>query len=245
MGNFTGEVIGVIGGCGVAAAIELLHLIEKKLVTKYNCINDPEQPEVILHQATQAPSRINYAAGTSSVSFAPYFIKVAKMLKYAGATLGCIPCNTAHCVIDTIEKESGLPFINLIDTTLTYVTTQYPDVCNVGILCSVGTVHSKIYDNSKNKFFKNLNIIYPSANLQESINEGIFAVKSGIMYKDPLKGQEYFFKSLEYLENQGAELIILGCTEIPLALTDIKYKNIPLVNTIDVLAEECINRCRK
>ncbi|MDR0715283.1 MAG: amino acid racemase, partial [Puniceicoccales bacterium] len=178
MSNFNKETLGVIGGCGVAAAVELLHRIERKLVTDHGCTDDPEQPEVMLYQATQAPSRIAYAAGQSNLSFAPYFIKAAKFIKQAGATLGCIPCNTAHCVIDEIERESGLPFINLIDETLKYIADIHGGVKNVGILCSAGTVKSRLYDLSAKKLGMKLNFIYPSYELQEEVGKGIYAVKA-------------------------------------------------------------------
>lgn len=242
--NFTREVIGVIGGCGVAAAIEFLHVIEKKFVTKYECNDDYQQPEVFLYQATQAPNRIAYAAGASSISFAPYFIKAAKILKNAGATFGCIPCNTAHCVIDEIENESGLPFLNLIDTTINYIKKEYSTVQNIGILCSTGTINAKIYDHSAEKLSANLNFIYPSSMLQKSVSKGICAVKAGLQYKDSQKTEQFFTGTMDELIFQGAELIILGCTEIPLAIRVNDYKNIPIANTISILAEACIEKCR-
>ncbi|MDE6432570.1 MAG: amino acid racemase [Opitutales bacterium] len=242
--NFTHEVIGVIGGCGVAAAIELLHLIEKKLVLEYGCTDDSQEPEMLLYQATQAPNRIAYASGISSVSFAPYFINAAKMLKNSGATFGCIPCNTAHCVIDQIEKESSLPFINLIDQTIEYITKVYPVARKIGILCSDGTVHAKIYEQSVGKKSANLTIIYPTSELQKSVSAGICAVKSGLQYQNLREAERYFIDSMDELISVGVDLIILGCTEIPLAVTADTYKNVPLINTLSVLADACIERCR-
>jgi aspartate racemase len=220
-----------------------LHRIEKKLVTDHNCTDDPEQPEVILYQATQAPSRIAYATGQSSQSFAPYFINAAKFLKQAGATLCCIPCNTAHCVIDEIEREAEVPFINLIDETLRYIVSEHATVKNVGILGSAGTVKSKLHDLSLQKLDLRLNFIYPSNELQNEIGNGICAVKSGIMYKNPNIGQEFFTAPMNELIDNGADLIVLGCTEIPLAITADAYRNIPLADTIAILADACIARC--
>lgn len=234
----------MIGGCGVAAAIELLHLIEKKLVTEHGCVDDPQQPEVLLYQATQAPNRIAYAARTSSVSFAPYFIKAAKMLKRSGATIGCIPCNTAHCVIDEIEKKSGLSFINLIDQTIKHIVQAHPEVHKVGVLCSDGTIHSKIYEHSVEKNFANLEIIYPSNEPQKSVSSGIYAVKAGLPYHDPQKAERYFIEGMDELIAKGAELIVLGCTEIPLGVTKETYKDVPLANTLSILADACIEKCR-
>ncbi|MDR1255383.1 MAG: amino acid racemase [Puniceicoccales bacterium] len=244
MSNFTGETLGIIGGCGVAAAIELLHRIEKKLVTDYGCVDDSEQPEMILYQATQAPNRIAYAAGQSQRSFAPYFIGAAKFLKQAGASLGCIPCNTAHCVMDEIERESGLPFINLIDETLRYIVSNCGAVKNVGILGSGGTVKSRLHDLSAQKLNLQLSFTYPSEELQREVGRGICAVKAGVAYGDTAAARRFFTPAMEALIADGAELIVLGCTEIPLAITAKMHGKIPLADTISILADVCIARCR-
>jgi aspartate racemase len=244
MVKFNGETLGVIGGCGVAAAIEFVHCMEKKLVTEYGCTGDFEQPEVILYQATQAPSRVAYAAGQSDRSFAPYFIRVAKLLEQSGATVCCIPCNTAHCVMDEIERESGLPFINLIDETVRHIVSDHGGVKNVGMLCSAGTIKSRIYDHSAQKLGASLKFTYPSDELQKGINGGIYAVKAGIMYKDPEAGQRFFTPAMDELVASGAEIIVLGCTEIPLAITAKTHGDTPTVDTISIFADACIERCR-
>jgi aspartate racemase len=244
MAKFNGETLGIIGGCGVAAAIELLRRIEMKLVVEHGCVDDPEQPEVILYQATQAPSRIAYAAGQSNTSFAPYFVRAAKFLKQSGATLCCIPCNTAHCALDEIERESGLPFINLISETVEYIVNNYAFAKNIGVLCSSGTIKSEIYARYARKLGVQLNFSYPSKALQESVSRGIYAVKAGIMYKDPAAGQAFFTAAMDELIDRGAELIALGCTEIPLAITADAHGNVPIIDTISILADACIARCR-
>jgi aspartate racemase len=244
MAKFNGQILGVIGGCGVAAAIELLHRIEKKLVTEHGCTDDPDQPEMLLYQLPQAPNRISYASDRNNESFAPHFIRAAKFLKQAGATIGCIPCNTAHCVIDEIAHESGLPFINMIDETVSYIVNNHPHIANVGLLCSSGTTKSKIYEQSAKKLGTKLKFTYPSEQLQEYVSNGIYAIKSGIMYKDPAVGRDFFIPAMDELVNNGAELIVLGCTEIPLAITCDEYANIPVVDTLWILADACISRCR-
>ncbi|MDR2436380.1 MAG: amino acid racemase [Puniceicoccales bacterium] len=243
MAKFNGETLGIIGGCGVAAAIELLHRIEKKLVTERGCTDDPEQPEMILYQATQAPNRIAYASGQSDLSFAPYFIRAAKSLKQSGATVCCIPCNTAHCVADEIERESGLPFINLIDETVKYIANFHGGVENIGLLCSVGTARSKIHDRSSRKLNVPLKFTYPSDKFQAEVSGGICAVKAGIMYRDPEAGREIFTAAMDELVANGAEIIVLGCTEIPLAIAAKMHGNVPIADTISILADACIDRC--
>lgn len=243
MPDYTKETIGIIGGCGVAAANELMVRIEHKLLS-LGCCDDPQLPEMILFQASHAPNRIAFAANKSTLSFVPRFIEIAKQLKSCGATVGCIPCNTAHCAIEEIEDESGLPFINLIKETLLAISRIHPQAKNIGILGSSGTKISKTHQ----KYAKELNldceISYPNDNLQKVIDNGIAAVKSSESFRSETGAQQYFFDAADELISHGADIIVLGCTEIPLAITQKSYRNIPVVDTLDVLADACIERCK-
>jgi aspartate racemase len=84
------EIIGVIGGAGVAATNKLLELIEIK-VTKGGAFRDCHHPEMIIYQATQVPSRSMFLEGRGE-SFVSGYVDVAKKLKNAGATKCCMCC---------------------------------------------------------------------------------------------------------------------------------------------------------
>jgi aspartate racemase len=89
-----------------------------------------------------------------------------------------------------------------------------------------------------------LKFSYPSERLQRRVSDGIYAVKAGITYRDPAGGREFFVPAMDELVGDGAELIILGCTEIPFAITFDEYDGIPIVDTIEILANACIAQCR-
>ncbi|MDR1891220.1 MAG: amino acid racemase [Puniceicoccales bacterium] len=243
MANYTKETIGVIGGCGVAAANELVHRIEKRL-TELGCLDDSQQPEIILFQATQAPNRIAFASGRSNISFAPHFIEVGKKLKACGATICCIPCNTAHCVIGEIEHAVGLPFINIVSETLLSILEKYPKAKKIGLLCSSGTNFSQVYQKHSKSLNYGFEFLFPKENLQQSVDGGIAAVKSGLPYVSPEKARAFFVEAMDDLIAKESDVIVLGCTEIPLAVKDKYYKNKPIADTLSILAEACVNRCK-
>jgi aspartate racemase len=240
MPNYTKERLGIIGGCGVAAANELVCRIERRF-TQLGC-DDAHQPEIVLFQAARAPSRIAFASGKSDVSFVPYFIDVGKKLKICGATVCCIPCNTAHCEIDEIERAVGLPFINIINCCLNFIAIGYPIAKKVGLLCSSGTKISEIYQ--KHAIGFSYEFVFPSDNLQKFVDSGIYAVKRGLQHVSPSEARGFFTDAATDLINKGADVIVLGCTEIPLAIRDEIYLGRPVIDTISVLAEECVNVCR-
>jgi aspartate racemase len=132
----------------------------------------------------------------------------------------------------------------MINETISHIVSNWARPGKVGVLCSIGTVKSEIYEHSAQRLGVKLDFTYPSERLQGRIGDGIFAVKAGITYKDSAAGREFFMPAMDELINNGAELIILGCTEIPLAITFSRYKNVPIVDTIAILASACIDRCR-
>ncbi|MDR1595755.1 MAG: amino acid racemase [Puniceicoccales bacterium] len=241
--NYTKETIGVIGGCGVAAANELMCRIERKL-TELGCVDDSQQPEIILFQATLAPNRIAFAAGKSGTSFAPRFIDVGRKLRACGATICCIPCNTAHCVIDEIENAVGVPFVNVISETLHHISTTHCNAKAIGILGSSGTKFSRIYQVHASILGLDCKFLFPSGQLQQTVDGGIAAVKSGLQYTSPEQAYGFFANAAVDLIAQGADVIVLGCTEIPLAVKDKAIGGKPVVDTISILAEACISRCK-
>ncbi|MDR1413986.1 MAG: amino acid racemase [Puniceicoccales bacterium] len=244
MPNYTKETIGIIGGCGVAAANEFVCRLEKRF-TELGCSDDSQQPETILFQATLAPNRIAFAAGKSSVSFVPYFIEVGKKLKACGATICCIPCNTAHCSIGEIERSVGLPFINIVKETLAFLSKTHSQAKKIGILGSSGTKFSKIYQIHAAELGISCEFLFPGEKLQKSVDDGIAAVKSGLPYVSPERARSFFTEAANELIAQGAEIIVLGCTEIPLAIRDKIIGGKPVVDTIAVLVEACISRCER
>jgi aspartate racemase len=243
MTDYTKETIGIIGGCGVAAANELVCRIERRL-TELGCLDDSQQPEIILYQATQAPNRIAFASGKSQISFVPYFIDVGKKLKACGATVCCIPCNTAHCSITEIESAVGIPFINIVTETLQFILQKYPTVERIGILGSSGTKISQVYQRHAGEMGHELQFLFPNGDLQDLVDRGIAAVKSGLKYISPSETRAFFSKAADDLVAQNADVIVLGCTEIPLGMDDSIYKGRPVVDTLGILTEACIRTCK-
>ena len=76
------------------------------------------------------------------------------------------------------------------------------------------------------------------------MDAGIASVKGGLQYRSHEKAASYFLPAANDLLDDGAEILVLGCTEVPLAIRDKYYRNIRIVDTIDVLANACIERCR-
>ena len=169
-----GEIIGVIGGNGVAATNKLCEMIEKKLILN-GAFRDAHHPEMIIWQATKVPSRSMYLEGRGE-SFIPGYIDIAQKLKKSGATKLCMCCNTAHFAIDEIKETVNIPFIDMIEATALEIKKSGKK--KVGIMASDGCVKFKIYDKYMKKICPGVEVVYPGKEYQKMVTKGICNTKN-------------------------------------------------------------------
>lgn len=207
------NIIGIIGGNGVAATNKLQELIEIEY-TQNGAYRDSHHPQMLIWQATQAPSRSMYLEGRGE-SFVNDYIDIAQKMKSCGVTKACMCCNTAHFAIDEISQKSELPFINLIEEVAKEVYKQH--LRTVGIMASDGCVKHKIYDKYLKKYCPEIKIIYPDETYQKLVTKGICNIKNRHRFDD-INNEErpnYIFRKVKmHLEECGAQKIIQGCTDI-------------------------------
>ena len=123
-----------------------------------------------------------------------------------------IPCNTAHYWYDDLQKKIRIPIINMPKEVYFHTKKTCKKNSKIGILCTEATLKTKVY----NKFFdKNFNLVSPKKSLQvKSVNKAIKYVKLG-----KVKEAEKVIKpAINYLKKIKCKKIILGCTELPIAI---------------------------
>ena len=221
--------IGIIGGAGVAATNKLNELIEKDL-TKNGAFRDEHHPEIIIWQATKVPSRSMFLEGKGE-SFIPEYISIAKKLKYCGVDKICMCCNTAHYAIEEISNSAEIPFINLIESIVLKVKNI--GVKHIGLIASDGCLKGNVYKKYFDKICPEVEIIYPNEQNQKLVTKGICNIKNNHRFDD-LKSQERpfnVFRKIEgHLRNKGAEIIVVGCTDIR-----VDYYNEDNIDSLEVL----------
>jgi aspartate racemase len=227
-------IIGIIGGAGVKAGVELAKRIENK-VTDMGAYRDCHHPEIILWQATSAPSRSMFLEGRGP-SFINSYISIAKNLKKCGANVLCMSCNTAHAAIEKIEKKAEIPFIDLLKETSITIEKKFPAGARIGILCSKGTADHKLYDRYFNQYSSKAVLVYPDQKYQTIVSQGICAVKDT---NDMSKANKIFHKVIFHLEKKRVDAILVACTDISLALGEKDFKS-GFLDTTDVLADAII-----
>lgn len=228
------ELAGIIGGVGPEATNYFTSLLVKlRGQVRY----DQDHIPYLLFNNPQIPDRSQYLmyGGENPL---PEMIHSGLLLKKAGATFLVIPCNTAHAFVAQLQEEVGLPVINMIDVTAQYIADRYGRKVRVGLLATTGTVMSRLYQNSFKKIASNIKVIIPNEKTQEKVMKATYEIKRFSVDNYSI---ETLTAAAKELTAKGASVIILGCTEFPLALTK-ETGNFVYIDPMVVLAKLVIKK---
>ena len=227
-------MIGILGGMGTQAGLDFCN----KLAMLNRGKIDQEYPLFILYNKSNIPGRPeSIGVQTKTFSTLPRNAKnIAKYKKVLESLLvgcrsleksGCkfivIPCNTAHYWYEELKKKIKIPIINMPKEVFLHTKKICKKNSKIGLLATEGTLKTRIYE----KLFKNeYELIKPLDSLQiRSVNKTIKHVKMG-----NIKLAEKSIKpAINYLIKNNCKKIILGCTELPIAIFAFKsLKNVKM-----------------
>ncbi|HER24162.1 MAG TPA: amino acid racemase [Candidatus Atribacteria bacterium] len=227
------KIIGILGGMGPEATIDLFYKIIKFTPAE----KDQDHLRIIIDNNPKIPDR-TAAILRNGKDPLPALQETARNLEKAGADFIIIPCNTAHYFLSSIQESVNIPVLNMIKETAQETKKRIPQIKKIGLLASMGIYKSKIYQQHFNKY--NIEIISPQEKDKEEIMKAIYAVKAGDLSNEI---REDILKITHKLVDKGAEAIIAGCTEIPLILKE-GDTSLPLIDPTQVLAEIAVQKAR-
>ena len=225
------KTIGILGGMGPAATAELYNRIISTFQISFNAKYDSDFPPVIIYSLPLPDIVENVKSEKAIVNM---LVEAVKKLENAGASLIAVPCNSVFYYFDQMQSAISIPIINIMNETAREIFTKRYQ--RVGLLGTRLTIKKKLFDKSLKKY--GISIINPTANQQKLLTKIIMNVLSGKeLRKDTIQLQS----TIRYLQNKGAEAVILGCTELPLIMSK-KNTTIELFDTIQVITNAVINR---
>ena len=248
-------MIGILGGMGTQAGLDFCNKLamlnrgkidqEYPLFMLYNKSNIPGRPESIGVQTKSFSTIPRTAKNTIKYNkVLKSLLEGCRSLEKSGCKFIVIPCNTAHYWYDDLRKQIKIPIINMPREVFLHTKKKCKKKSKIGLLATEGTLKTEIYD----KIFKNdYELIKPLDSLQiNSVNKTIKHVKMG-----NIKLAEKSIKpAINYLIKQKCKKIILGCTEIPIAifayqsLKNAKISKLYLDPNL-ILANSCMARYKK
>ena len=223
-------MIGILGGMGTQAGLDFCN----KLAILNRGKIDQQYPLFVLYNKANIPRRLDsIGILTNNISknlrkkknrekyqlVLKSLIEGCQLLEKSKCKFLVIPCNTAHYWYEDLKKKINLPIINMPKEVYNHTKKYCKKNSSIGLLATEGTLKTGIY----NKFFdQKYNLIYPSQQIQKnSVNTSIELVKMG-----NVKAANRKIKSaIDYLIRKKCKKIILGCTELPVAIFAFKSFN--------------------
>ena len=210
-------MIGILGGMGTQAGLDFCN----KLAMLNRGKIDQKYPLFILYNKSNIPGRPEnlhkYNKVLKSLSTGCLLLQKNKC-KFI-----VIPCNTAHYWYDDLQRKTKIPIISMPKEVYLHAKKNCKKNSKIGILATEATLKTGVY----NKFFdKDFTLINPKKSLQiKSVNKTIKYVKMG-----KIKNAEKAIKpAINYLIKMKCKKIILGCTELPVAIFAFKsFKKVKL-----------------
>ena len=216
-------MIGILGGMGTQAGLDFcnkLAMLNRGKVDQgyplfmlYNKSNIPGRPESIGVQTGKFSNKPEDAKNITKYNkVLKSLLEGCRSLERSGCKFIVIPCNTAHYWYEDLKKNIRIPIINMPKEVFLHTKKICKKNSKIGLLATEGTLKTKIYE----KLFKNeYKLITPLQDLQiKSVNKTIKHVKMGNI-KLAAKSIK---PAINYLIKNNCKKIILGCTELPIAI---------------------------
>ncbi len=224
--------LGVIGGLGPMATAYYMELV----VRMTDVSRDQDHPEMIVMNVPTIPDRTAYILGKSEDNPVPPMIALGRQLAQLGVGVIATPCVTAHYFHDALQQGIGLPVIHVIEATASLL--RETGITRVGLMATDGTVDSGIFQ--KKLEDAGIQTILPDAAEQAGVMALIYdQIKAGVPADLSLFGH-----IRDSLRDKGAQVVILGCTELSLLK---KQQDLGggILDVLDVLAKVSVETCGK
>jgi aspartate racemase len=241
-------MIGIVGGVGPYAGVDLL----RKVFNNTLAGSDQEHLDVVMiSMPGSVPERTGYLLGKVKENPGQAIASVLLKLESAGATVAGIPCNTAHVseifsLITEVLHTRGarIRVLHMIEETLAFIRARFSGLSRVGVLSTTGTYLSNLYHHALER--AGYQVVKPSREVQEAfIHPAIIHPEFGIKsVSDPVhpRSRGNLEKGFAFLKSMGAEAVILGCTEIPLAFPEREVMGMTTIDPTEILARALVFR---
>lgn len=226
------KIAGVLGGMGPYATVDFM----SKVISLTPADSDQDHARMLVDHNPKTPDR-QIDTDEQRQDVRETLAAMAKGLEAAGADFLVMPCNTAHGFYDLAVEKTSIPFLNIITETVAAIRELEPDAMSVGILATDACLQDELYQTAIHD--AGMSVLLPSVGEQETVMKLVFKIKSGDQGGEVAHEMSNIANSLI---QRGADVLIAGCTEIPLVLSP-ERMTVPCISSTDVLAERTAAIC--
>lgn len=221
------RTLGILGGMGPLATVDFLD----KLVRATPVATDQDHIPLLVRFCPEVPDRVA-ALLQGGPSPAPALMAAAHALQSAGAQALAMPCNTAYAWHDEMAAALSIPILHIVDSALQHPDCRLDGGGAIGLLATTGTLQAGVY----RRRGAAVKWIEPEPEVQATqVAAGIRAVKAG----QAGLARPLLLQAARHLIDRGARVLLMGCTEVPVALAGADV-GVPVVDATDALARACV-----
>lgn len=225
------KTIGILGGMGPAASSNLYSKTIRYTQHQYGAVQDCDYPPLIIYSLPLIGFDETGIVNKTLVK--KQLIEGVRKLETAGCDLIIIGCNTVHIYFDEMQSAVKIPILNIIEETKNIVRGF--GYKKVGLFASESTNKLKLYQ--KRFADSGIEVVSPDSKQQKVLNRVIEHVMGGNQKEEDIIALKDIAR--DYLEH-GAEAIVMGCTEIPLAINQ-AHTDIKLFDTIEIIVQTAVD----
>ncbi len=224
------RVLGVLGGMGPLASAQFM--LRLTLLTPAQ--RDQDHIPAVLWSDPRIPDRMAAKYGNGEDPL-PALLRGIRGLEQAGCGAIVIPCNTAHGWYDQMRAATALPIPHIIDAVADDLARQGILSGTIGLMGTAATLRMRLYQDRLDA--RGYRCITPDQDqMDRLVSPAIAMVKANRV----AESYEPAMAAAHALRTRGAAAVVLGCTELPLAVQAGPAADFPMADSIDALARAAI-----
>jgi len=222
--------IGILGGMSPESTVEYYQYITRTYTQRFG---DYGYPEIIIYSVSFQPY-VDWPNEERWDRVAQGLSQAAQSLEAAGADFILIATNTMHLVLDQVQASVHIPILSLLDVVAEAILAK--GIKTVGLLGTRFTMDKHLYQDALAR--RGITVLIPDADDREVVNRVIY--DELVAGKLRAESRAAYVEIIKKLARRGAQGIILGCTEIPLLVSEADA-GLPLFDTTVLHAEAALN----
>lgn len=226
----------VIGGMGTMATESYIHLLNLRTPAHA----DQEYLNYILVNHATVPDRTAYILDHRQPNPLPSLLDDIRQQSQLGPSFFTLPCNTAHYFYDDLQAATDVPLLHMPRETVKEISRKFPNAKRIGITGTQGTITDKVYEHEVAA--AGLTPVLPTPEIEA---ETMSLIYDHIKQNNQVDAELYHRILRQMMEEQHADVVILGCTELSLAQEREPETDIPVVDSQSVLVDRTIELALK
>ena len=223
------KTIGILGGMSPESTVAYYEHITRTYTERFG---DYGYPQILIYSVS-FQTYVDWPEEGRWDLVAEGLSQGARSLELAGADVILIATNTMHIVFDEVAASVNVPMLSLLDAVGEAIEAR--GMRSVGLLGTAFTMEKTFYQDALAE--RGITILLPEGEDRKRVNDVIYDELVAGVIRDA--SREVFLGIIDDLEARGAEGVILGCTEIPLLVSQ-ELSALPLFDTTTIHAEAAL-----